>query len=578
MAFVVTENCIQCTFQQCVNVCPVDCFHETPLMLVINPDECIDCTLCEPECPSEAIYSEDELPPGQELFKALNARLAQTGPVITESRHRLPDAPLWNGVPGKAALLGPNQCDAETAADPIAAVAYRRLLTAESLTPEEWETALSSTDPLRRLLVALRADFDPGPTQMHKGLTDPSARVRQRYVRLGRGRLAPEQVTALLGDVDLSVRLDTIEAWGPALSPEQFSLALQDPEPSVRSRAFALYSHSPTPEQLDAGLKDDSEQVRSVVLRRPALRLTPDQYVRLLSSSNSISVHFACTIADDACFNAALGSPDVSVAAQAVSCATRLTPEQWTRCFTDERPEITRAALNRRDCALDEPNLARCLSSTHAEARHKAILLFGAQRLSPDQIETCLTDPSQSVRALLVATPGVLLSAPQVERALTDRAMRVRLAAASRTDLIPSASQFQRGANDPSTKVAEIFQIRFEQVDGQIVARNAERRAARTATPDALNAVLAEMNAIPTWTTHKRRLKAEMLALVNALSYMHFTTSARDALFQACGKHTLIDVPVNKRGGLYPLRGRKVHLICLGPGRYCSVHFAARAL
>ena len=61
MTFVVTENCIKCKYMDCVEVCPVDCFHEGPNFLVIDPDECIDCTLCEPECPIEAIFSEDEL-------------------------------------------------------------------------------------------------------------------------------------------------------------------------------------------------------------------------------------------------------------------------------------------------------------------------------------------------------------------------------------------------------------------------------------------------------------------------------------------------------------------------------------
>ena len=66
MTFVVTENCINCRYTDCVEVCPVDCFHVGPNFIVIDPDECIDCTLCEPECPAEAIYPEDDLPAGQE--------------------------------------------------------------------------------------------------------------------------------------------------------------------------------------------------------------------------------------------------------------------------------------------------------------------------------------------------------------------------------------------------------------------------------------------------------------------------------------------------------------------------------
>ena len=73
MTFVVTDNCIKCKYTDCVEVCPVDAFHQGPNFLVINPDECIDCTLCEPECPINAIYPEDDVPAGQEGFVALNA-------------------------------------------------------------------------------------------------------------------------------------------------------------------------------------------------------------------------------------------------------------------------------------------------------------------------------------------------------------------------------------------------------------------------------------------------------------------------------------------------------------------------
>jgi ferredoxin len=101
MTFVVLENCIKCKYMDCVDVCPVDCFHEGPNFLVIDPEECIDCTLCEPECPVEAIYSEDELPPEQEKFLALNAELSQAWPVITEMKPAPDDADDWKDVKDK---------------------------------------------------------------------------------------------------------------------------------------------------------------------------------------------------------------------------------------------------------------------------------------------------------------------------------------------------------------------------------------------------------------------------------------------------------------------------------------------
>ena len=76
MTFVVSDSCIKCKLTDCVEVCPVDCFYEGPNFLVIHPDECIDCALCEPECPVDAIFSEDELPEDQQEYLALNAELS----------------------------------------------------------------------------------------------------------------------------------------------------------------------------------------------------------------------------------------------------------------------------------------------------------------------------------------------------------------------------------------------------------------------------------------------------------------------------------------------------------------------
>ena len=105
MTFVVTENCIKCKFTDCVEVCPVDCFHEGPNFLVIDPEECIDCALCEPECPADAILSEDDVPDDQKEFIELNQRLAQKWPVLTVNKGGLPDAESWNGKPDKRKLL-----------------------------------------------------------------------------------------------------------------------------------------------------------------------------------------------------------------------------------------------------------------------------------------------------------------------------------------------------------------------------------------------------------------------------------------------------------------------------------------
>ena len=101
MPFVVTDNCIKCKYTDCVEVCPVDCFHEGPNFLVIDPEECIDCSLCVAECPAEAIFAEDDVPDGQQAFIAINAELAKRWPVIVERKDALPDADAANGLPDK---------------------------------------------------------------------------------------------------------------------------------------------------------------------------------------------------------------------------------------------------------------------------------------------------------------------------------------------------------------------------------------------------------------------------------------------------------------------------------------------
>lgn len=105
MTFVVGESCIKCKHTDCVEVCPVDCFYEGPNFLVIHPDECIDCALCEPECPVDAIFSEDDLPEEQQAFLEINAELAEVWPVITDQIAAPADAEKWKGVPDKLKLL-----------------------------------------------------------------------------------------------------------------------------------------------------------------------------------------------------------------------------------------------------------------------------------------------------------------------------------------------------------------------------------------------------------------------------------------------------------------------------------------
>ncbi|MEM9428967.1 MAG: ferredoxin FdxA [Pseudomonadota bacterium] len=99
MTYVVTDACILCKYTDCVEVCPVDCFYEGENMLVIHPDECIDCGVCEPECPADAIRPDTE--PNIEEWVDLNRKYSATWPVLTTKLDPMPEAEKYDGEEGK---------------------------------------------------------------------------------------------------------------------------------------------------------------------------------------------------------------------------------------------------------------------------------------------------------------------------------------------------------------------------------------------------------------------------------------------------------------------------------------------
>ncbi len=106
MTFVVTEACIRCKYTDCVTACPVDAFREGGIFLVIDPDDCIDCAVCVPECPVEAIYAEEDVPRDQAAFAAFNAEQAKVLPTLSRAKPALPDAQVWAQVRHKRGEVG----------------------------------------------------------------------------------------------------------------------------------------------------------------------------------------------------------------------------------------------------------------------------------------------------------------------------------------------------------------------------------------------------------------------------------------------------------------------------------------
>lgn len=108
MPFVVADPCVKCKYTDCVAVCPVDCFHEGENFLVIDPEECIDCGACVPECPVEAIFLDEDLPEEWEHYIEINAKYSPSWPVISESKDPLPEADEFKDVEGKADMISAN--------------------------------------------------------------------------------------------------------------------------------------------------------------------------------------------------------------------------------------------------------------------------------------------------------------------------------------------------------------------------------------------------------------------------------------------------------------------------------------
>ena len=189
MTYVITENCIKCKFTDCVDSCPVDCFHEGPDMLVIDPDECIHCDWCNGVCPSGAIYEIDDLPEGQKQFAEINETLSKQWPLIKSSiewRYSLDDKERkekesWIDVPGKLRYLGINitEEDHQTGlSDNSPVIRVRSIKLIKKLSAVEVESLLTDADVSVRLAILKRNDFTLNEKQIASGLTDLNPEVQ----------------------------------------------------------------------------------------------------------------------------------------------------------------------------------------------------------------------------------------------------------------------------------------------------------------------------------------------------------------------------------------------------------------
>jgi len=225
MTFVITENCIKCKYTDCVDVCPVDCFHEGENMLVIDPDECIDCTLCEPECPANAIFSEDEVPPDQKCFIDINAVLANIWPSISEVKNPLETADQWNGVSGKVDFCSDEIFEAT------------RYIRGKSLSESDLERGLHHSNPRIRIASFQHCDEAMFIAHIETCLNDPCPEVRSMASH--KTNLNEEQITTLFNDSDAGVRASI--AMQPSLTDQQLEQGLLNDDVIQSQKSVLTY-------------------------------------------------------------------------------------------------------------------------------------------------------------------------------------------------------------------------------------------------------------------------------------------------------------------------------------------------
>jgi ferredoxin len=585
-------------------------------MLVIDPEECIDCGICIPECPVSAIVPEEDVPAGQTPFVSWNRELARDAPPVTRSKAPLPDAKRWSKVPGKQLLLERST----TSGLPRVLEALGKYANPlEKMPKSELADGLKSPDPLIRYAIASRPDFAVSRVQLEQGLRDPNEHIRRLYGWLGSGHRSRKElllmlddpaqslrmmavqslkppldsrvVHRILDDQDVSIRLALIEnaSFQPTLAhfrkvlargserevrtilrklrPELVSSTLAHPEAYVRAAGFEFESVALTRKQFEAGLRDASPTVRYAVVRRGDFSPDVQTFLRMLADSSSEVVKALCAKASPEWASAALAQCDAALRPSLAAWLETLPAEWIVTSLAEDLEDVCKVVLERGDFTLTRQTAGLGLRSKHESVRLKSLLKWGVNRLSGKQIEACLTDASHRIRAL-VAGSAIALSADQVERALLDRSSKVRLAVARRADFQPTAQQLKRGLRDTSMSVCSEFAGRFK--------LRADKKVGRVQRD--LRGVLKELSSISTWTARKHQLRAEMMKLLEADGYLIFSTDHRHAWFTSIGENGEFDFPTNKRGALSVMRGQRAHIVCIGQDRFSTVRFAAKAV
>lgn len=596
-------------------------------MLVIDPDECIDCAVCIPECPVNAIYAEEDVPSAQSNLISINQQLAFGATAITRRKIPLASAETWKDIPGKAMLLESDSSNLVRGNLSAQAARYQDLAKSASLTPAEWDSTLKNSDPVIRLIVASRPDFKLDNARLDDGLRDANDAIRQLYVRKGNDLISEALIDNLLVDSSKIVRLEVVKSHAKKFTSKQFDIALNDqheevrlaviqnpqfspskkqllkvlstesrfeiqamlgrlneklamvalkhPSSSVRSSAYRFESLKLSKEQIEEGLNDSDLTVKMAVIQRHDFKPTQPQFETIVKLSDPNLLEAISRKSTAHCLLNFLDLFDEATCALIIKFAKEIPADLIDRCLADTRYPIVLSALKKIGRKLTQRQLGICLRSNNHQVRSEAIAHYGVERLPPKFVIDCLRDSHEKIRAIVAGSPAIELDETQLEALLVDRSLRVRFVVASRSDFSPSVLQYSRGKSDKSVRIRELYSDRFRLSKGQVVDKYKQEAHASTAE---LHKLLNEISKLNTWTTRKYQLKDDLHSLLDLMKYTQFKVDGRNAWLSQFGEHKIIDVPQDKRGHLQSMRGKKAHLICLGHGRYSTILFAAKAV
>lgn len=441
-------------------------------MLVIHPDECIDCGVCESECPMDAIVSDTDLNP--EIVECLeyNRRYSAIWSNITESKPPLPPVPSSSNALVRARYIRERNCEPddiskavhdesdfvrlaavqhkgallqsadvqELLADPEpavrAAIAENQLI---KLTDQQYAAILNDEEPNVRMALLKRDQVHP--LCIEKLFSDPAPTVRKAVANSDRIHLTAQQIENGLKDEDGEVQLAFLERLEP-LTQMQFNRGLKSDNPIVRAAYAKRADCTVDEDQVWLGLRDKEEDVVRAFLKRSDWTMTSEMLDECLAFTDS-------------------SSPSNLVTLALARYIEQPSNAQIEKALSHHSACVRLAILCRSNVTLSDEYVDQGLKDDDATCRARAVSLL-YYKPTPAQIRNALFDNNATVRLNLAKRTDIQFSPEQIENGLNDKSAAVRAAFAARSDFTPNPIQIERGLVDSRLEVRRAFAQRSD--------------------------------------------------------------------------------------------------------------------